>query len=55
MNDKAFEKMMAQKRIESEKPGYGARCAAKARWTENEIAALKQKMGDKNIQELILS
>ncbi len=47
MNDKAFEKMMAQKRKEASKPGYGARCAAKAR----EVS--KTRKGSR--QELILS
>jgi len=49
MNDKAWEKLMEQKRIESEKPGYGARCAAKAR------KVAKTRKGDQNVQELILS
>lgn len=47
MNDKAFEKLMAEKRKEASKPGYGARCAAKAR------EAAKTRTGSK--QELILS
>ncbi len=50
MTDKAFEKMMEQKRIEAAAPGYGARCAAKAR----EAAKIRTD-NDKNIQELILS
>ena len=49
MNNKEFEKMMEQKRIESEKPGYSARCAAKAREVN------KSRKGDQNAQELILS
>lgn len=47
MNDKAFEKMMEQKRKEAAKPGYGVRCAAKAR------KANKTRKG--SMQELILS
>ena len=29
MTDAKWNKLMEEKRIESEKPGYGARCAAK--------------------------
>jgi hypothetical protein len=47
MNDKAFEKMMAQKQKEASKSGYGARCAAKAREVN------KTRKG--SLQELILS
>jgi len=49
MTDKAFEKMMEQKRIEAATPGHGARCATKAR------EAKTRTSGDKNIQELTLS
>ena len=49
MNDREWEKLMEQKRIESEQPGYGARCAAKA------VKAAKNRKGDQNVQELILS
>lgn len=47
MNDKEFEKIMEQKRKDAEKPGYGARCAAKA--------AKIGKSCKGSAQELILS
>ena len=50
MNDKAFEEMIARKQKEADKPGYGARCAAKA------VGASKKRGHMRgNIQELILS
>ncbi len=48
MTDKEFEKLMEQKRIEASKPGYGARCAAKA-------AKARKRNGDKSARELMLS
>lgn len=47
MNDREWDKLMEQKRKEAAKPGYGARCAAKAR------EAAKTRKGSP--QELILS
>ena len=44
MNNKEFEKMMEQKRIESEKSGYGARCAAKARESAKTRTGSAQKL-----------
>lgn len=44
MNDKAFNKMMEQKRIEASKPGYGALCAAKVREVNKTRKGSRQKL-----------
>lgn len=49
MTDAEFERIMEQKRVEAAKPGYGARCAAKA------TKVRRSSNQDQSRRELVLS